>query len=176
MRRPRLDSIKSLSWGSSLLALLPLASPAEQSRQAPTCAVAIELQIKAPLPWGSHEWRLMTGEVEKIWTPYGLTVCWATPSNPCAASEVRLRVLVADDLPMTGAAAIRHQPVVGRIFFVSDGPTTNIALSLTAARNLVGEARMGDAELKAWPPDNWNALVPRVLGRALAHEATCGPA
>jgi hypothetical protein len=169
MRRSRLDSTKSLRLGSALFAMLPLGVPAELSRQGPTCAVAIELQVKTPLSWGEHEWHVMTREVERIWEPYGLTLCWADGTNPCAGWEVRLRVLVADNLPPKTAAPV-VKTVVGRILFDSDGPSTDVALSVNGARGLVAKATLGDRQLDQWPATNWNAFVPRVLGRALAHE------
>ena len=41
---------------------------------------------------------------------------------------------------------------------------------MTAASGLVARAKLGDQRLEGWPTSTWNALVPRVLGRALAHE------
>jgi hypothetical protein len=152
------------------MALLPLVPQTDLTLQPPPCEVAIELQVKAPLSWGKHEWRLMTREVEEIWAPYGLSVCWDEPANPCPGWELRLRVLVADALPATVASARLSQPVVGRIFFTHGGPDTDIAVSVSAARGLVARAKLGDRRLEGWPNPTWNSLVPRVLGRALAHE------
>lgn len=166
MRRPRLDFTRRLSLGSVLLAMLPLGTQAELTRQSPSYPIAIDLQVQARVAWEASDLKLLTDEVEHIWAPYGLTLCWTQRSNPCAGWGVRLTVVVADDLPRKVMPAGLVEPIVGRILFDAGGPSTDIALSLSAARGLVTRAtRQGD-----WPGGAWNALVPRVLGRALAHE------
>ena len=166
MRRPRLDFTGRLSLGSALLAMLPLGPQAELSRQSPSFPIAIELQMQTRVAWGPSDTKLLTDEVERIWQPYGLTLCWTQRSNPCAGWGVRLTVVVADDLPRKVTPAGLGEPIVGRILFDAGGPSTDIALSISAARGLVSRAsRLGE-----WPGGAWNVLVPRVLGRALAHE------
>jgi hypothetical protein len=156
-------------WGSSLLALLPLLPPADLTPKAAPCAVAIELEVKAPLEWGALEWHLLTREVEGLWELYGLSLCWADGTKGCAGWQVRLRVLVAEDVP-SGEITVGAKPIVGRIFFDADGPGTNMVLSVTTARALVARATLGGRPLAAWPTTIVEHLVPRVLGRALAHE------
>jgi hypothetical protein len=169
MRRSRLNFTRRLSLGSALLAMLPLGSQAELSRQSPSCPIAIELRVDTHVAWGPVEWKLLTDEVDRIWKPYGLTLCWTQRSNPCAGWGVRLTVAVADDLPPSIGRG-HLAPVVGRIHFDADGPTTDLALSVQAARGLVTGTTLGDRRLDQWPSSTWSALVPRVLGRALAHE------
>ncbi len=41
---------------------------------------------------------------------------------------------------------------------------------MKAARGLVTAVDLGDRRLDQWPTSTWTELVPRVLGRALAHE------
>jgi hypothetical protein len=170
MRMPRLNFTRRLSLGSALLAMLPIGSQADLSRQSPSCPIAIELRVESHVGWGPVEWKLLTDEVDRIWEPYGLTLCWTQRSNPCAGWGVHLTVVVADDLPPSIKAAHLLEPVVGRIRFDADGPSTDIGLSVKAARGLVAEVRLGDRRLEQWPTSTWTALVPRVLGRALAHE------
>lgn len=170
MRRPRLDFTGRLSLGPVLLAMLPLGSQAELSRQSPSYPVSIEVQMQTQVAWGSTEWQDFTGEVEHIWAPYGLTLCWTQRANPCAGWGPHLTVVITDDLPPTARSARLLQPVLGRILFDDGRPRTGIALSMTAARWLVTQARVGDERLQGWPSGTWEALVPRVLGRALAHE------
>ena len=169
MRRPRLDFTRRLSLGSALLAMLPIGSQAELAKQSPSCPIAIELRVDTRVAWGPGDSKLLTDEVDRIWEPYGLTLCWTQRSNPCAGWGAHLTVLVADDLPPSIRPA-HHEPVVGRILFDADGPSTDIALSVRAARGLVTGTTLGDRRLDQWPSSTWSALVPRVLGRALAHE------
>ena len=166
MRRPRLNFTRRLSLGSALLAMLPIGSQAELAKQSPTCPIAIELRVETHVSWGPVEWKLLTDEVDRIWLPYGLTLCWTQRSNPCAGWGVRLTVAVADDLPTSPSL----RPVVGRIQFYANGPSTDIALSVKAARGLVAQVDLGDRRLDQWPTNTWSERVPRVLGRALAHE------
>lgn len=170
MRRPRLDFTGRLSLGSALLAMLPLGSQAELSRQSPSYPIAIEMQVQAQVAWGPAEWKVFTGEVERIWEPYGITLCWVQRANPCTGWGAHLTVVVADDLPRPAKAVQHLDPVVGRILFDADGPSNDIALSVRAARGLVAQVQLGDRPLGEWPTGTWNSLVPRVLGRALAHE------
>ena len=166
MRRTRLNLTGRLSLGSALLAMLPIGSQAELAKQSPTCPIAIELRVETHVGWGPVEWKLLTDEVDRIRQPYGLTLCWTQRSNPCAGWGVRLTVAVADDLPTSPSL----RPVVGRIQFYANGPSTDIALSVKAARGLVAQVDLGDRRLDQWPTNTWSERVPRVLGRALAHE------
>jgi hypothetical protein len=156
--------------GSVLLAMLPIGSQAELSRQSPSCPIAIEMRAETHVAWGPAEWKLLTDEVDRIWEPYGLTLCWTQRSNPCAGWGVHLTVVVADDLPPSVKPAHMLEPVVGQIRFDADGPSTDIGLSVKAARWLVAQVSVGDRRLDQWPISTWSGLVPRVLGRALAHE------
>ena len=92
MRRPRLNFTGRLSLGSALLAMLPIGSQAELSRQSPSCPIAIELRVETRVGWGPVEWKLLTDEVDRIWEPYGLTLCWTQRSNPCAGWGAHLTV------------------------------------------------------------------------------------
>jgi hypothetical protein len=169
MRRSRLDFTGTLRLGTALLAMMPMGSQADLERQSPTCPIAIELKVETRVAWGPAQWQLLTDEVDRIWQPYGLTLCWATRLQPCAGWGVHLDVLVTDDLPPS-VRPDHLEPVIGRIRFDADGPSTDLALSVKAARGLAAEAKMGDRRLDEWPKGTWNALVPRILGRALAHE------
>src|SRR6476620_5442871 len=110
MRRPRLNFTRRLSVGSALLAMLPIGSQADLSSQSPSCPIAIELRVESHVGWGPVEWKLLTDEVDRIWEPYGLTLCWTQRSNPCAGWGVHLTVVVADDLP----SSPHPRPVVGQ--------------------------------------------------------------
>lgn len=162
------------AWGWSLLAVLPWTTPAETPllplRPATPCVVAIEMHVRAPLKWGGFEWHLFTREVEHVWAPYGLTVCWIDGEKGCEGIEVRLRVLVAETLPPVNEAAGFQPPVVGRIVFDRDAPGTDIAVSLAGGRYLVARATLGGRPLGDWPRAIAERFLPTVLGRVLAHE------
>lgn len=159
------------AWSSSLLAVLPLLPPVDLPGAAPTpCGVAVEVRVQAHLRWGSLEWHLFTGEVERVWAPYGVTFCWAEGPRGCEGLEARVRVLIAEDLPQSAVRETAGQPVVGRIAFNASGPGRDIVLSLSSARNLVVRATLGGRPLSDWPAAVAEHFIPRVMGRALAHE------
>jgi hypothetical protein len=159
------------AWTSSLLAVLPWLPPANLPR-APSvpCVLAVDVQVRAHLQWGSLEWHLFTGEVERVWAPYGLTFCWAEGPRGCEGIEARVDVLIADDLPASAVRETARLPVVGRITFHAGAPGSDIALSVTSARTLVVRATLGGRRVSDWPAAIAQRFIPRVLGRALAHE------
>jgi hypothetical protein len=155
-------------WGM-LLTVLPLMPTGDvgPARTVP-CAMAIALDVHATLAWGSIEWHLVTGEVDRMWAPYGVTFCWIEHAQRCEGLQVRIRVLIADDIPPLGTAD--RQSPVGRIYFEGRRPVSEIWLSVTGARQLVARARLGDRLVASWPESIMLRLLPRVLGRALSHE------
>ena len=74
--------MRARSW--PLLAVVPLMLPGDLPpvSRAP-CAIAIELQVRAPLRWGAFEWHLVMGEAARIWAPYGVTLCWGESDDAC---------------------------------------------------------------------------------------------
>jgi hypothetical protein len=154
----------------SLVAVVPLMTD-ETPRSPPIapCALAIELHVRAPLTVGVLEWHVITGEADRLWKRYGVTFCWTTSMSGCDRLEVRLRVFVAEEArPPVDASA--SGTVLGWIAFSGSTPGTEITLSIAAARAIVGRSHVGDRALIAWPPAVRDRYVPRVLGRALAHE------
>jgi enoyl-CoA hydratase/carnithine racemase len=81
---------------------------------------------------------------------------------------VRVRVIIADDLPALDTAAAK--PSLGRIHFRDGDPMSDIERSLAAARRLSASARLGDRRVGSLPGAIGAGLLPRVLGRGLAHE------
>jgi len=159
------------AWTSSLLAVLPWLPPADLPRAPATpCAVVVDVQVQARLDWGLLEWHSFTGEVERVWAPYGVTFCWAEGPRGCEGVEARVRVLIADDLPASAVRETARQPVVGRITFHAGAPGSDIVLSLTSARHLVVHATLGGRPISEWPAAIAEHFIPRVMGRALAHE------
>jgi hypothetical protein len=161
------------AWGWSLLAAVlpwmgPADSPSMPLRAAPPCAVALDVSLEAPMPWGAVEWRLFTREVDRVWTPYGVTICWNVGGDSCRGFAVRLRVFVADVLPPSVPTSA--PPVVGRILFYGDEAGTEIFLSIEGGRHLVTHATLGGRKVGDWPGAIAEHLLPAVMGRALAHE------
>jgi hypothetical protein len=79
------------AWTSSLLAVLPWLPPADLPRAPATpCAVVVDVQVQARLDWGLLEWHSFTGEVERVWAPYGVTFCWAEGPRGCEGVEARV--------------------------------------------------------------------------------------
>jgi hypothetical protein len=151
-----------------MLALLPWMAldDALPERRVP-CAMALDLQVRAALRWGTIEWQVLIGEVTRIWAPYGITFCWDLDGESCRGVEVRLRVLLADDPSPPPRVASRSR--LGWIRFRHNEPGSDIGLSAEGARRLVSRARIGDRPLGDWSPSLIDG-VPRALGRALAHE------
>ena len=147
------------AWGWSLLAAVlpwmgPADSPSMPLRPAPPCAVALDVSLETPMPWGAVEWRLFTREVDRVWTPYGVTICWNVGGDSCRGFAVRLRVFVADVLPPSVSTSA--PPVVGRILFYGDEAGTEIFLSIEGGRHLVTHATLGGRKVGDWPTrDRW---------------------
>jgi len=131
-------------------------------------AIAIAIDVRAPLAWGDREWHLFTREVEATWAAYGLTFCWAHGPDRCEGLEVRVRVLISPNLPPQDTTA--GKPSLGRIRFRDGSPLGEIELSLAAASGLSAHARLGGRPLTAWPAAVRAGVLPRILGRGLAHE------
>lgn len=167
--RGLLSRIRSSIIAPSLLAVLPLFPPADAVPRTAVCSIGVDLDVRTPLRWGATEWRLMMGEVSRIWAPYGVDICWGGGVERCTGWQVRFRVSIADALPHLGTSPAGN-PTLGQITFAADGPRTDISLSVAAARSLVLRATLGDRPLADWPAHSEEILVPRVLGRALAHE------
>jgi hypothetical protein len=114
----------------SLLAVIPLSvlEPAP-----PPCAIAIEMQVRAPFGNGRIEWRAVLGEAQRIWAPYGIVLCWSTHDEPCAGVEVRIRVLV-DAQALARRADGARVDALGWIGFDGNRAGREIVLSLGRAR------------------------------------------
>ena len=151
-----------------LLAVVPLVTPQDRPVTRAPCAIAIELHVRAPLRWGAFEWHVVMGEAARIWAPYGVTLCWGDESDACRGFEVKLRVLLAEDPPPPPRAAAAS--LLGWIWFRGADPGGDIVLSAKGARDLVSHARLGDRALASWPASAIDGQLPRVVGRALAHE------
>jgi hypothetical protein len=152
-----------------MLALVPMMALDDQSPVNPTpCAIALEVQVRAPLVWGTVEWQILIGEVTRIWAPYGISFCWDTDGEGCRGFEVKLRVLLAQDPPPPPRTA--EAALLGWIWFRGHTPGSDIVMSVRGARRVVSLATLGERPLATWPSQVVDRQVPRAIGRALAHE------
>jgi hypothetical protein len=152
-----------------LLAVVPLMLPGDMPSVSRTpCAIAVELQVRAPLRWGAFEWHLVMGEAARIWAPYGVTFCWGDRGDACGGLEVKLRVLLAEDPPPPPRTA--HSSPLGWIWFHGSEPGGEIVLSVNGARSLVSRARLGERPLASLPASVIEGQLPAAVGRTLAHE------
>jgi hypothetical protein len=154
--------------GALLLAVLPLPTPTHPEIVPPQCAIALDVRAEPPMTWGERALRALTLEVDRIWHPYGIRLCWAGLSEDCDGWHARLQVLIASDPARIQAA--QGRPILGSIPFDDRGPRPDITLSVATARRLVRNARLSDTALDTWPDAAVDALLPRVLARGLAHE------
>ena len=85
-----------------LLALVPwVPAPPAHAPLTPetplSCALALELHIRAPLILGALQVSVTTGDVEHAWAPYGLSFCWGPSSQGCEGLEVRVVLFAPQD-------------------------------------------------------------------------------
>ena len=131
------------------------------------CQTAVEMSSTVDLKWTSEDVRRFRQEAERVWTALGIDVCWRDARTPCDHAAVTLHVRVADDVPSTGPSTRRALGWIG--FSDVGGPGPFIVLSVRRAIELLGSAERAARRL-AELPGMVRRLLPRALGRALAHE------
>jgi hypothetical protein len=104
-------------------------------------------------------------EVTGIWAAYGVDVRAARPGESGRDGAVRLAVVLADR-----AAASTVAETLGSIRFVDDVPEPRIAIYPDAIASLVSTVSMAGVGSGQWPDALRDAILGRVMGRALAHE------
>ena len=128
------------------------------------CQITIDFAGTAPLAWDADAHAAFRREATQAWTREGVGVCWAGES--CAPATT-LYVRVVAEVPR---AREGDPPALGWMGFSErTGPGPLILLSLKWAQDLVGRAERG-ARAMAELPGMVARLLPRALGRALAHE------
>ena len=130
------------------------------------CQTAVEMSSTVELKWTSEDVRRFRHEAERVWTALGVDVCWRDARTPCAHAAVTLYVRVAEDVP-SGPPTRRALGWIG--FSDVGGPGPFIVLSVRRAIEVLGSAERAARRL-AELPDMVRRLLPRALGRALAHE------
>jgi hypothetical protein len=131
------------------------------------CQTAVEMSSTVDLKWTPDDVRRFRHEAERAWTALGVDVCWRDARTPCDHARVTLYVRVAEDVPSAEPSA---RGALGWIGFSDvSGPGTFIVLSVRRAIELLGRAERAARRL-AELPGMVERLLPRALGRALAHE------
>lgn len=131
------------------------------------CYTAIEVSSTVDLKWALEDVRRFRHEAERAWTALGIDVCWRDVRTPCGHAATTLFVRVAEDVPAAEPAARRALGWIG--YSDSKGPGPFIVLSVRRAVDLLGRAERAARRL-ADLPGMVERLLPRALGRALAHE------
>ncbi len=104
----------------------------------------------------------MIDEAARIWAPYGVALR-AAPVVDSDPNAVTLHVAVVDR-----PAGDVNDRALGSIQFREAVPDPTISLYAGTVSELVSSAAAGS--ISHWPPAFHDAVVERVLGRALAHE------
>ena len=105
------------SWGSSMLAVVPLWSPVAPPSPSPSCEVAIELHLKAPLQMAALQpASLAPRRGWQVRDVTGSAFAWASVPDRCTGWQVQLQALVResrrrrDFSPPRGRASPRGRP------------------------------------------------------------------
>jgi len=151
------------------LMLVALAAGSAQAAVVPLhiCQTAIDVSSTVDLEWTADDVRRFREEAERAWTALGVDICWRDAQTPCAHAVITLYVRVAEDVPTADPATRRAIGWIG--FSDTAGPGQFIVLSMRRATDLLGRAERAARRLSEFP-GMVERLLPRALGRALAHE------
>lgn len=119
--------------------------------------------------------RIVREDVERIWSPHGVTIEWRKGPPVPAAEHPGVVVLVltpvqagAPGLGHAGAAA--GEPPLGSVGFASPVAPINVLRVFVAPRRLIAGARVGRTPLSQWPRALQERFVAQAIGRTAAHE------
>jgi hypothetical protein len=110
-------------------------------------------------------------EVTRIWAAYGVDVRKASSTDGGWDGARRLTVVLADD-PDLADHQKRHVAgnVLASISFLDDLPRPTIFAYPNTIAAIVSDSTLLGLHAAEWAPDLREAVMGRVLGRALAHE------
>lgn len=146
-----------------LSTLLSIALIAAGSPPAPHARIALAFDAGTPTSMRAS----IVEEAAQVWAPYGIALTDAA-RNALPAEVLVLHVAIVDrPAPDTNDHALGSIPYHDGVF------DTSISLYAGTASGLVSsalESSGGPGASSTWPPAYYDALLARVLGRALAHE------
>ena len=153
--------IAALSF--ALVAAAPCASVAAVV----PCSLTIDVGAAVPLAWTEAAHQTFRREATRMWSVEGVRFCW-TGEGPCPPRSALLYVRVVREAP-AGPDGGPGRALGWMGFSEQSGPGPLILLSERWAVDLLGRAARG-ARALASLPGMVRRLLPRALGRALAHE------
>jgi hypothetical protein len=113
---------------------------------------------------------LATAEAARVWAPYGVVVQPA-PKAPCGWTPdnvTGLTVVTRSYMPGTWSS---WNHALGSIRFDAAGaPTSEVFLYVDDVQRFVASMKLFGLSAARWPPNLFDVVVGRALGRALAHE------
>lgn len=130
------------------------------------CDVAVDVSATVPLRWSANDFSTFRQETASVYQKHGISLCWLEGGDTCPGASVTLYVRLAADVPSAGT---RDSNALGWIGFTDAGPGRFIVLSVRRAMALLAGAQLGARRLSEMP-GMVERLLPRALGRALAHE------
>ncbi len=118
--------------------------------------------------------RIVSGDVERIWAPYGVTFEWRE-GPPAPAAEHPGVVVVALTPVRAGAPGLGHggaaaPPPLGSVAFASPVTPINVLRVFVSPQRLIASARVERTPLAQWPRVLQERFVAQAIGRTTAHE------
>jgi hypothetical protein len=144
--------------------------PVDEAGSQSACRITIEIAFQAVAADPAFDERALREEVERLWAPYGVDVCWRGETAPCREAVGRLSVRLEASIDSTASDESDTTPIVGQIRLRPGGGDAQVRLSLAGARSLAARARLGGRPLGSLPSNLRDGFLSRVLGRGLAHE------
>ncbi len=162
-----MDTVRTTSIIAVLSASFVAAAPRASASAVTPCSIAIDLGAAVPLDWSDAAHRDFRREATGVWASEGVRFCWRG-DGPCSPVWATLYVRVVREAPVAPDATPGH--ALGWMGFSErSGPGSLVLLSERWVVQLLGRAERG-ARALAELPGMVRRLLPRALGRALAHE------
>jgi hypothetical protein len=162
-----MDTARTSSLAAALSFVLVAAAPRASVAAVVPCGLTIDMGAAVPLRWSEAARQTFRREATRMWSSEGVRFCWSD-QEPCPPSLPLLYVRVVGHVPV--APDVPPARTLGWMGFTErDGPGPLILLSEIWAAELLGRAERGARSLASLP-GMVRRLLPRALGRALAHE------
>ena len=166
--RSLLPSLSAVPHAMLLTAALVAPPPVTEGAVVPApCQIAIDVASRVPLGWTRGDLEIFRAEAAAAWRPHGVALCWRDAEEACGGASSLLYVRLVDDVPRGRGSTARTLGWLG--FSDRTGPGSLALLSVRLARELLASLEWGARRLGELP-GAVERLLPRALGRALAHE------